>query len=606
MSLEIILVFIILTGAVLFLVTGWLHRDIVPILVPVALAVLGLLRPEEVFAGFSSPAVIAVVALFVISAGLVRTGVVIWVAEYLRYLTGESSFRLILASTALPGILSGFVNVVATVFFFVPAVMRMALQGNFPRSRLLLPMAAVSLLGANLTLIGASHNLVVNSLIRDSGLDTFSLFEFLPLGGVLLLAALLYNLLLGWRFLPGGEVEQEKELVETADDLVKVYDLYNRLWELWVKDRSFAEGKTLRDIGLGKRYGLSIIALVRGGEQLPAEKEELILQGGDVLLVLGREERLREVAEEEGLFLAGHPREQKRFPLSTAELVEVVVPPRSPVIGKTLQGISFRENTGLSGIAFWREERPFRTDVGSQPLKEGDGLLLFGDRKKTRSFNPYPNFLWLHPPRKEEAPQELRHLGPAAALILFLVVISAALGWLSIAVAALAGAAAMILLGILDLKGAYESIDWRTVVLIGGLYPLGLSLENSGAAAIIASFLVGILGDYGSLAVLLALGVISMLLTQPLHNVAAAVIMTPVALDTAQALGANPKAFAMAVIVGVSAAFLMPVGHPASLLVQKPGKYSSGDYIKYGLGLCLIVLGVIVLVVPRVWPLYVS
>lgn len=606
MNLDVALIFIILITVIVLFVTEWVRLDIVPLLVPVTLCLAGLTSAEEVFAGFSSTAVVTVAALFVISAGLVRSGVVDRAADSLKRFTGDSRFRLILASTALPGSLAGFVNVSATVFFFVPTVMRMALQSNVPRSRLLLPLVATCLLGANLTLIGASHNLVVNSLLNKSTGLSFSFFEFLPLGIILITTAVIYNFLLGWRLLPGETSESAKKHLDFSEDLVKVYDLDDRLWELWVKDKSPAVGKTLSQAGLGQHYGLSVLAVVReGGQavgQLPAGQEELALQAEDVLLVLGRETKIRDLAGQEGLTLAGQPRGQDIFSLSTAELVEVIVPPRSPVIGESLTSLHFRQRTGLSGIAMWRDGKPRRTNVGSQSLREGDGLLLFGDRKKIRRYEPGRDFTWLHPLRQDEAPQELRHLGPLAAFTLALVVASAALGWLPIPVAALAGAASMILLGILSPVEAYGSIEWRTIILIGCLYPLGIAMVNSGASALLARLLVTTLGHLGPAGVLGGVALVSLILTQPLHNVAAAVIMTPVALDAAHALAVNPKTFAMAVIVGVSAAFLLPVGHPTPLLVKMLGNYESRDYLRFGLGLGLLVLLVIVLAVPRVWP----
>jgi di/tricarboxylate transporter len=602
MSVDVIQVTVILAAVIIFFITGWIRMDIVPLLIPVSLIVTGLVTAEEVFSGFSSSAVITVASLFVITTGLVRSGVVNRVADSLNRLTGKSNQRLILASTLLPGAVAGIVIVTATVLFFIPTILRMALQRNISRSKLLLPLVASCLLGANLTLIGASHNLVANSLVEDALGISFSLFEFMPMGAVLLLVCVAYCLLFGWRLLPGDDPSKEKPVFERAD-LIKTYNLEDRLWELWVQDDSLAVGKSIRELGLGERFGLSVMAVVRSEDQMPAECKELEIAKDDVLLVLGREDKVNALAESESLFLAGHPLQQKRFPLSTAEMVELVIPPRSPVIGKTLAEIHFRENTGLSGIALWRDGRPFRTDVGNMTLREGDGLLLYGDRKKTRSFEPGKSFRWLHPPRKEQAPPELKPYGPLAVFILLLVIASAALGWLPISVAAISGAAAMVITRILRPSEIYESIEWRAVIMIGCLYPLGIALNNSGASALLAEQLLQI-GRYDPTAVLAAIAILSLLLTQPMHNVAAAVIMTPVALNASQVLGANPKAFVVAVIVGASAAFIMPIGHPVSLLVQKPGNYSAGDYLKFGAGLGLLVLLAAILVIPLIWPFF--
>ncbi len=600
MNTDVIQITIIIAAIIIFFVTGWIRMDIVPLLIPFALVVTGLVSAEEVFLGFSSSAVITVASLFVITTGLVRSGVVNRVADSLNRLTGKSDLRLMLAGTALPGMIAGFIIVTATVLFFIPTLVRMAFQAGVSRSRLLLPLVSSCLLGANLTLIGASHNLVVNSLLEDYLGYGFTIFEFMPLGAILLLVGVLYSVFLGWRLLPAEDPVNDRPDTERPD-LIETYGLTDRLWEVWVQDRSPAVGKTIRELGLGEWFGLCVVAVVRSDQQLPAEHTELRIQAGDILLVLGREEKVAELCSEEGLFLAGHPREQKRLPLSTAEMVEVVVPPRSPVIGKTLTEINFRENTGLSGIALWRNGAPRRTDVGHIPLKEGDGLLLFGDRTKTRSFRPAKSFRWLHPPRREEAPLELRPYGPYAVLILVLVILSAALNWLPVAVAAVTGAAGMVLIGLLKPREIYESIEWRAIILIGCLYPLGLALQNSGASSLLADTLLRV-GNFNPLLVLALIALASILLTQPMHNVAAAVIMAPVAINAALALGVNPKTFVMAVVIGASAAFMMPTGHPMTLLVQKPGQYRIADYLKYGSGLCLLVFLVIIWAVPLVWP----
>ncbi len=600
MNLDIIQIIIILVAVIIFFITGWVRMDIVPLLIPFFLIITGLVSSEEVFLGFSSSAVITVASLFVITTGLVRSGVVNRVADSLNRLTGKSDLRLMLAGTALPGFVAGFIIVTATVLFFMPTLMRMAFQAGVSRSRLLLPLVSSCLLGANLTLIGASHNLVVNSLLQDQLGYGFALFEFMPLGAILLLTGVLYSVFLGWRFLPAVDPANDRP-DDQRPDLIKTYDLVDRLWEVWVQEQSSAVGKTIRELGLGERFGLCVVAVVRSDQQMPAEQTELIIKNGDILLILGNEAKVKELTKNEGLFFAGHPREQKKLPLSTAEMVEVVVPPRSSFIGKTLTEINFRENTGLSGIALWREGNPYRTDVGHIALQEGDGLLLFGDRAKTRSFKPGKNFRWLHAPRREEAPLELRPYGPYAIMILLLVILSAALNWLPIAVAALTGAGCMVLIGLLKPREIYASIEWQAIILIGCLYPLGLALQNSGASSLLAETLLAV-SNNNPVMVLALISLGSIILTQPMHNVAAAVIMTPVALNAAQALSVNPKTFVIAVVIGSSAAFMMPIGHPMTLLVQKPGRYRAVDYLKYGAGLSLLGFFVIMIAAPLFWP----
>jgi di/tricarboxylate transporter len=603
MDLDTALVFGILGLAVLLFATNWVRPDVVALFVLVVVVIFGLVTPEEALSGFSSQAVIAIAALLILSAGLVRSGVVRWLAGRMGALAGGDDRRLSLLTTAVPGFFSGFINVIAMVSLFIPLVARLARRSEIPRSKLLLPMAVAGLAGANLTLIGASHNLVVSSLVTRWDVPRFNLMELFPAGAALLLGVILYVQLLGHRLLPDRSAEAGEDQRVPPDHLVRTYQLEERLWELWVAPDSPATGKSLRELGVGKQYGLNVISVV-GEEPRRLQNGEVRLQDGDVLLVTGREERVEQlVARNEGLLLIGHPSGQDDLPFSAAQLAELVVPPRSPVVGKTLVETGFREKTGLTGVALWRGGRPIRTDVGTLPLHAGDGLLVFGSREDTRSYDPEPDYLWGYQPPEEEAPQELRHLAPWAALILLAVVVVAALGWLPVAVAALAGAAGIMLLGILSPAQAYQNVDWRTVVLVAGMFPLGLALENTGAAAILSDLLVRSLGPAGPLAVLLGVAVLAILLTQSIHNAAVAVIMTPVAMDVAFQMGANPRAFAVAVILGASAAFLLPVGHPAALLVQHPGGYQLRDYLKFGLGLMLLYLLVIAFVVPLVWPL---
>jgi di/tricarboxylate transporter len=603
MTFEIGLVFVLLAVSILLFITNWIRSDIIAILVLLGVVLSGILPVEEALSGFSSEAVLAIAGLLVLSQGLVRSGVMRWIARQLNRLAGKGEKQLVVMSTTLPGVLSGLVSDIATVSLFIPVVTRLARRNKIPRSRLLLPIAMAALAGGNLTIIGASHNLVVNSLLLEAGEPGFGFFELAPVGAVLLIGFSLYSLFLGRHFLPGQEREKDGERKDGTQDLIQAYDLWDRLWEISVyKDSTFI-GKSTEEIHAVRKYGLSIVAIVRDDETRLPEDGPIAVEEGDVLLVTGQKERTEQlVAQEPGLELLGHPESDEEFPASGAELVEVVVPPHSPEAGKSLKDMNLREISGLTGIAIWRNNRPIRTDVSTIPLEEGDGVLIYGPNQDVREFDPEPNFLWLQKPRKEEAPEELRHLGPWAALILAVVIITAALDLIPIAVAALAGAAAMVLLGILSPKEAYGSVEWRTVVLIGGMYSLGLAMESSGAAELISTLLVDMVGSLGIMAVMLGILIISMLLTQMLHGAAVAVVMTPVALYSAGLMDVSIKPLAMAVIVGAAATYLLPVGHPAPLLVQKPGSYREKDYLKFGSGLFLLTIIIAGIVLPLVWP----
>ncbi len=601
MNYDVIVTASILLAAIILLASDWIRADVVAILVLALLAITGQVSTQEALAGFSNTAVISIVALLILSAGMVRSGAVRWVATRLERIAGTSGRRVLLTSVLPPAVLSGFVNIVAAVSIFIPAVLHLARENGIPRSRLLMPMAFASLAGANLTLIGAGHNLVVHSLLRDAAGQGLGFFELTPLGLILISLLTLYSLLFAGRVFPGKRKDPGQSEQTPTDDLVATYHLAERLWEIWVRQDAPTAGTSLEKIGIGRRYGLSVISLLRDSRQQPVDEVEFRLKSRDVLLVGGRRERAEQLCREnEGLLLAGPPQPQTPFPSGEAELIEIVVPPRSSVIGKTLRQMQFRDRTGLIGVALWRHGRPQRTDARDTPLEPGDGVLLFGSRARTRHFQPAPDFLWLTSPRSEASPPEFGRQAVVAAAILTTVIAVAAAGWLSIAIVALAGAAAMILLKILTPQQAYSAVDWRTIALIGGMYPLGTALQNSGAVDLVSRLLTQ---NAGPQLALWAIGLLAILLTQPMHSAVVAVILTPMAIGVAQTLSVEPLPFALAVIAGASASYLLPVGHPAPMLVQDPGGYRTGDYLRFGLGPVLIVWAVIGWGIPMIWPL---
>ena len=603
MTIEIAVVFAILGISLLLFITRWIRADIVALLVLVLLAATGVLEVGEVLEGFSSEAVIAIAGLLILSAGLVRSGVIRWIAERLNNIAGGSRKRLALMSSLVPGVLSGFVSDIATVSLFIPVVLRLSRKNDIHRSKLLLPIAMAALAGGNLTIIGASHNLVVNDLLRTSGQSAFGFFELAPVGIALVVSFALYTLVMGERLLPGENEKGVAESGEDRTDLMRTYHLNDRLWEVLLLNDSSLEGKRLQEITIGSEYGITVLSVVRHDEPQLLNRVGFTLEKDDTLLVSGRRTRVDKLVQKHpGFKVLGHPSETEKFPSSSGELIEVVVPPRSPVVGKTLADLDFRRETCLTGVAIWRGDKPIRTDVGTTPLQEGDALLLYGPGDQIRSYDPHPGFLWLQKPRREEAPRKLRHLGKWAALIMAGVIVLAAFNLLPIAVAALGGGALMVLIGILPPRLLYEHVEWRTIVLVGGMYPLGLAMVKSGAAGLVSGLIADTLGTLGPHITMMGITLITLLLTQSLHGAAVALIMTPVALDTAGLLGIEPKAFAVAVIVGAAATYLLPEGHPASLMVQSPGSYETKDYFKFGAGLVVITLVIVAVLVPLIWP----
>lgn len=322
-----------------------------------------------------------------------------------------------------------------------------------------------------------------------------------------------------------------------------------------------------------------------------------------MILLQGQEQSVKSFAEKHPLLtFVGPPKSQEKYPISTAELAEAVVPPRSPVVGKTVEELEILKTFGMTALAYYRSDQPHRTDAQHVRLKEGDSLLVYGPREKMRDFNPEKELLIYYKPGEPSVSQKSKKLAPLAALILLLVIAPAAIGFLPIAVTAVTGALCMVLTGIVSPKGAYRAIDGQTLILVGAMYPLGTALNSSGAADVIGEALIAGLGGFGPIAVLGGLVFLCMILTQPIHNAAVAIIMTPIAINAADLLSVNPRGFCAAVIVSCSAAFLMPYGHPAPYLVQEPGGYQTMDYLKFGIGLNVIAFIIILTMVPLLWP----
>lgn len=602
MTATIAIVLLILVLAFVLFLTGWIRPDLIAMLVLISLVITGVMSPADSFQGFSSFAVMAIAGLLVIGEGLERTGVVKWVARRLERLTGDSFNRLLLINSFIPGLLSGFVNIVAAASFFIPVILRLCRKMKVSPSKILLPMASVALIGANLTLIGASHNLVVHSLLEEAEGAGFGFFEFTVVGAVLLVVALIYIFLLGKRLLPEARKVEEPKKATVKANLIEEYELKDRLFEVWVTGEAEEKKFRLEDPEFDKKHGLSLLEIVRGGNHLMFKESDITLLEGDMLLLQGREEIVKNFCETHaGLTFMGPPRAQEKYPVSTAELAEAVVPPRSPAIGKTAREMGFREKFGLTPIAYYRDGRPYRTHPRDEPLQEGDGILFYGPREVMREFDPEKSLLIYFKPGKPDVSSKLKGKAPLAALILLAVVLVAALDIIPIAISALAGAVLMILTGIINPLKSYDAIDWKTLVLIGGMYPLGQALNETGTADLIGNTLVGALGSLGPIAVMAGLVILTMILTQPIHNAAVAIIMTPIAINAAGMMGASPRAYCVAVLVACSTTFLMPFGHPAPFLVQEPGKYTAQDYLRFGLPLNVLALIVILTVVPFFW-----
>jgi di/tricarboxylate transporter len=395
-------------------------------------------------------------------------------------------------------------------------------------------------------------------------------------------------------------IGQEKDLIVSPPHAAQVYQLEERLMMVRLPEDSTLVGKSLTDSRLGDAFGFGVLSIIRDGKSHLMPEPDERLEAGDTLLVKGTREDLRTVDGLQTLRIDTEPiPEFSDLESAQVGLEEAVLSPHTTLVGKTLREIHFRAKYGLSVLAIWREGRAFRANLGEMALRFGDAFLLYGSRDRIQLLGTDPDFLVLNE-EAQEAPRTNKAL--LAVLIMAIVLTPVILGLVPIAIMVVVGVALMVLTGCLTMDEAYRAIEWKAVFLIAGMIPLGIAMQKTGAASFVATWMVGLLGVYGPIAVMAGLYILTSLTSQVMPNPAAAVLLAPIALNTANDLGISPYTLMMTVAMAASAAFLSPVGHPANLLVMGPGGYRFSDYLKIGLPLTLVVMIVVILVTPIFWP----
>lgn len=589
---------VILTGAVLALLASRVRADVVALSVLAALALARIVPLPQILAGFSNPAVVTIAALFVITGALERTGVVERVARSLERVSGGSERRMALLFFTAAALLSLGMNNIAVVAVLLPAAVGAARAAGVRESRVLMPLAFGTLLGGMATLL-TTANLIVNGSLIAQGHRALALLDFLPVGGAVAVAGGVYLFTVGDRLLPDRRSLAGAALARA--DLAATYQLAERLWEVRLLPTSPLLGRPLAETGIGTRLGVTVLAIARDREaRLTPEPSERLVSG-DILLVLGREERVRQLeldgavigreSDPQGLSARGLP----------VRLTEALVAPRSGAIGRTLKELLFRSKFGLTALALWREGRSYRTDVGDFELRPGDALLLVGTEEQARLLAAERDFILLQaPPPRLAGRRRTRWL---AALLTVAMLALSAFGVLAASEAMLAGAAAMVLCGCLGMDDVYRAVEWKTLLIIAGLVPLGTALVATGLAGDLGALLSGVLAGSGPLPIVAALFLATTALTQVVGGQVAALVAAPIAISTAQALGVDPRAVGLVVALACSTAFLTPVAHPVNILVMSPGGYTPRDFLRVGAGLTAVCFVVVLLLLPLLWKL---
>jgi di/tricarboxylate transporter len=622
MTLEMWLTLGILTFAIVFFVTEWLRVDVVALIVVVALMVTGLLSPKEAISGFSNPVVITIASLFVIGGGILQTGLAAAIGNRVLKIAGNHPTRLMVMIMISVALLSAFMSDTGTVAVLLPAVMALAAGARVSPSKLLIPLSFGSLLGGAATLIGTPPNLIVSDLLREHGYQPFRFFDYTPIGLVLIVSGILFMLLFGKRLLPDRSPVQEVQRVETLSDLVNRYQLPNNLFRLRVRAASRLVGKTVAEGAFGKDFHVNIIELRREPEARPLlglgdgflvwkagkvrgmkPSVETTFQPEDVLIVQGEPANVAHLAA--SWDLAVQPAEaadEQSLMNQEVGLAEVVLPPGSRLLGKTLVDLHFGRTYRLSVLDIRRPGHDQRLPLKTTVLHFGDTLLVQGSWENILALKKQMNdFVVLGEPERKLM-ETKRSKAPLAALILIGMLVAMVGEFIPLATASMAGALLMILSGCVKIDEAYSFIDWKSIVLVAGMLPMSTALENTGIIRLASEQLTGSLGLLGPVWMLAGLFLLTSLFTQVLSNTATAVLLAPLGLATAQNLGVQPQAFLMAVGIAASMAFASPVASPVNTLVMAAGHYRFSDYIKIGVPLIILMTIIAVIFLPLFWP----
>lgn len=583
----------ILLGTLILFISDRLSADLVALLALVALLLFKFITPEEAVSGFSNSATITIGAMFILSAGLIHTGLVDQLAVLAAEQIKNAQYGLMLFIIVIAGGVSAFINNTAVVAVFLPVIIKISRERGLSPSKFLIPLSFAAILGGSVTLIGSSTNILVSAIAKDHGLAEFKMFEFAPVGMTLFVAGGLFLWLFAYRILP--------ERASTGE-LTKSYNMKRYLTEITVTESSPLIGKTLMEKKIAETYDVNILEIIRGEEKIWRKLRSTAIEKDDLLLVRGSVQNIVKFTAGENLQSLGDAvLGDEDLQAEDVILAEAVIAPNSTLIGYTVKEINFRQRFSAFVLAVQSHGTTFRDKIGRIPLHFGDSLLLQGSSKAIQNLQNNQDFLML-----EEVKLEKYRTNKAllAIGIIALVVLFSALELLPIMVAAIFGAVLMVITGCINIKEAYANIDWMVIFLLAGLIPMGIALQKSGLVRSAADNLLILFGDLSPVFILSALYIGTVLLTSILSNTATAIVVAPIGISMALSLGVNPKPFLMAIMFGASTSLITPIGYQTNTLVYSPGRYKFIDYLKVGLPLNIMAWLIVTLLIPIFWPFY--
>ena len=609
----------ILIIAAIFFMSGKVRSDLVAICSLLLLLIFHILTPEEGLSGFSSSVVIMMIGLFVVGGAIFQTGLAKMISGRLLKLSGKSELRLFLLVMLATAFIGAFVSNTGTVALMLPIVVSMAASAGANVRRLLMPLAFASSMGGMMTLIGTPPNLIIQDALIGAGYEPLSFFSFLPVGLVCLAVGILV-LLPATKWFLSGKMADDSRVASRGKSLTQLtreYDLTGNLFRLRVEDGSPVVGRSIAQLDMRREHGVNILEIRREkshqGPLLHSVTQlytpDTVLEADDILYVSGDRERVARMASLLHLRLMGdenvaHKGEGLAF--YDLGIAEIVLMPSSRMINRTVKEVDFRRSFHVNVLAIRRKKEYIRQHIGSEKMHSGDVLLVQGSWEDiARLSKEEDNWVVLGQPLDEAAKVTLDYKAPLAAAIMVLMVAMMVFDFFPVepVTAVMIAAVLMVLTGCLrSVEAAYKTINWETIVLFGAMLPMSLALEKTGVSRLLSDALVSGIGGYGPIVLLAGIYFTTSLMTMFISNTVTAVLMAPIALQSAVHAGVNPVPFLFAVTVGASMCFASPFSTPPNALVMPAGQYSFADYIKVGLPLQIIMGLVMVAVLPLLFP----
>lgn len=604
---------IILALSAVFFAMGKVRSDLVALCALVALLLTGTLTPQEAISGFSNQVVIMMVGLFVVGGAIVQTGLAKKASGKLMMLAGDNEIGLFLLLMVVTAVIGAFVSNTGTVALMMPIVVSLAQKAKIRASRLLMPLAFASSMGGMLTLIGTPPNLVIQDALTESGHQPLGFFSFLPVGLVCIVVGIVVLLPLSKRFLNGrqrGDDDGKARRRKTLDDLLEEYSLKDDLSVFTVTDASLVKDKSIVELDVQRRYGLSVLEVRRVKKthaKLMKEVEQRLagpdtrLMVGDIVYVSGNKQQAEQMAADMQLNKTSQP-----LAFYDIGIAEAVLMHNSRLCGKTLRDGGLRRLYSVNVLGVRRGDDYITRNLADLKLRQGDILLIQGKWKNiSRIANLAEGILVMGQPLEEAARVTLDYKAPLAAAIMVAMILTMVFDFIPVApvTAVITAGLLMVLTGcIRSVEAAYKTINWESIVLIAAMLPMSVALEKTGASALVARMLADGLGQASPYALLAGVYFTTSLLTMFISNTATAVLMSPIALTSAMAIGVSPYPMLFAVTLGASMCFASPFSTPPNALVMQAGGYTFMDYIKVGLPLQIIMGLVMVFVLPLLFP----